>query len=80
MPQGNAVVRAPEPTTPVRESVTHMWVKPLTPLEETMVEFIVERYEGVDGSELRPEETEALVVLHVPDIRLKRSVFSRATS
>lgn len=80
MLQGSAVAREPEPEKPVRESVTHMWVKPLTPLEQAMVEFIVDRYEGLDGSDLKPEETEVLVVLHVPDIRLKRSVFARAAS
>jgi hypothetical protein len=54
------------------EAVTHIWVKPLTPTEEALLRLITDRYVGLDGSPLVPQETDVLVVLCVPDIRRKR--------
>jgi hypothetical protein len=61
------------------QAVTHIWVKPLTPIEEALCRLITERYEGPNGEALQPEETPALVVLRVPDIRRKRQALGMAS-
>ena len=59
-------------------TVMHIWVKQdngfLTPTDDALVRIITDRYENGDGSELKPEHSGNLIVLHARDIRRKAHV------
>ena len=57
-----------------QDRTTKIFVKPLSVADELFVEFLTDRYENGDGTPLKQEQTDVLLVVNYFDIRRKRAV------